>query len=369
MLQSQRRVGQAAAWPTRTLVSPVRPLVTTAGELGTTRVLTHSRIVAGSLNARTRQVTVEKIICGVDVSKAKLDACIRSLSINQSFNNSAEGITELGALCKEHKVQLVVMEATGGLERLAFLMLWEFGVPCALGNARNIRRFAEAMGFLEKTDKIDANIIAHFAFVKDMQPELPPSLAQQRLKALVLRLRQLTDDISTNRLRLKSTAHVDAAHSIDEVLKVLRRQSKTIEGEIMSMIDDDPLWQKLGQAFSEIKGVAKRTISRLMAELPEIGVYNNKAIAKLVGLCPIAKDSGQSNGRRHIRGGRAPIRSSIYLVGYIVAKHDKNMHAFAERLKAAGKPPMVIRIAVARKLLVILNAKARDARKELNLAT
>jgi transposase len=312
---------------------------------------------------------VEKIICGVDVAKARLDACIKALATHRSFDNSAEGITQLAAFCKEHKVQLVAMEATGGYERLAFLMLWELDVPCALANARNIRRFAEAMGFLEKTDKIDASVIAHFAAVKDMKPDLPPSRAQQRLKALVLRLRQLTDDISANTLRFRTAPHLDAANSIAEVLTLLRRQAKSVEGEIMSMIDDDPLWQKLGQAFSEIKGVAKRTISRLMAELPEIGIYDNKAIAKLAGLSPIAKDSGTSSGRRHIRGGRGPIRSTLYVVGYIVAKYDPHMNAFASRLKEAGKPAMVIRIAVARKLLVRLNAKARDARKELNYAT
>ena len=369
MLQLCFRYGRAAARPKRALVSPVHPPATTVGELGTTRVLTHNRIVAGSLNARTRQVTVEKIICGVDVSKARLDACVAAIGVYRSFDNNPEGIAGLAAFGQEHKVELVVMEATGGYERLAFLMLWELGVPCALANARNVRRFAEAMGFLEKTDKIDAAIIAHFARVKDMKPDQPPSAPQQRLKALVGRLRQLTGDIGANTLRHRAASDAGVAQSIAEVQGLLRRQAKSLEGEIMSMIDDDPLWQRLAQAFGEIKGVAARTISRLMAELPEIGIYDNKAIAKLAGLAPMARDSGKTAGHRHVRGGRAPIRSTLYVVGYIVAKYDPGMKAFAARLKAAGKQAMVIRIAVARKLLVQLNAKARDARKEFNHAT
>ena len=309
------------------------------------------------------------IVCGIDISKAKLDVCIMPGKIQNCFDNSAGGITLLAAFCKQHACGIAVMEATGGYERLAFFMLWQQEVPCALLNARNVRRFAEAMGFLEKTDAIDAYVIARFAQVKGVKPTKPPSEGQQRLKALVLRLRQVIEDITANGLRRKSAAHADALISLDEVITLLRRQAKSLEGEIMSAIDDDPLWQKLAEVFGAIKGVAGRTIALLMAELPEIGVYDNKAIAKLAGLAPIAKDSGTSKGRRPVRGGRTAIRSILYVVGYHVAKHDPDMNAFAARLKAAGKPLMVIRIAIARKLLVWLNAKAREARKEFKVAT
>jgi transposase len=312
---------------------------------------------------------VIKIICGVDVSKAKLDVCVRPGNIHRSFANDAEGIATLAGFCQEHQAELVALEATGGYERLAFLMLWEQGMACAIVNPRMVRLFAEAMGTLEKTDTIDAAIIAHFAEVKGLKPLAPPSAKDRRLKAFVLRLRQLTQDIAANSLRRTAVSEAAVHDGIGEVLALLRRQAKALEGEIMSMIDDDPLWQALGQAFATVKGVAKRTISRLMAELPEIGIVDNKAIAKLAGLAPLARDSGKTKGKRPIRGGRAPIRSTLYTVGYIVAKHDPRMKPFAERLKAQGKPAMVVRIAVARKLLVWLNAKARDARASLAHAT
>jgi transposase len=142
-----------------------------------------------------------KIICGVDVSKASLDACIEPAAVRGSFRNDAAGIAALAAFCRRHRAELVVMEATGGYERRAFLLLWEEGLPCAVTNARNVRQYAESMGVLEKTDRIDAQIIARFARDKDVRPMPVPSQAQQRIKALVARLRQVTDDLTVQKQR------------------------------------------------------------------------------------------------------------------------------------------------------------------------
>jgi transposase len=313
---------------------------------------------------------VNKIICGVDVSKDWLDAGVEPGGAVGRFRNGAAGIAELAAFCRAHSVELVVMEASGGYERLPFLLLWELGVACGVANARSVRYFAEAMGFLEKTDKIDAAVIARYAQAKRLQPTPPPSATQQRLKALVARLSQVTGDLTINKQR-KSAAAVDAETltSLGEVIALLKRQQRRLEGEIASLIDDDPLWARLDQAFRSLKGVASRTVARLMAELPEIGVLSNKAIAKLAGLAPIANDSGKRTGRRPVRGGRAGPRSILFLVARMVAKYDPHLGAFHQRLQAAGKEKMVIRIALARKLLVILNAKARDARIEFANAT
>ena len=150
--------------------------------------------------------------------------------------------------------------------------------------------------------------------------------------------------------------------SLDAMLAFLKREARRLEGEIASLIDDDPLWASLDRAFRSIKGVAGRTVARLMAQFPEIGTISNKAAAKLAGLAPIANDSGKRAGNRQVRGGRAGPRSILFVVAAIAAKYDPNLNAFAQRLQEAGKPKMVIRIALARKLLVILNAKARDAR-------
>jgi transposase len=312
---------------------------------------------------------VNKTICGVDVSKDWLDAHVVPSGAAGRFRNDAAGIAELAAWCQANDVELVVMEASGGYERLPFLLLWELGVPCGMVNARSVRRFAEAMGFLEKTDRIDAAVIARYGEVKRLQPTPPPSARQQRLKALVARLSQVTGDLTVQKQRKSAVADAETIASLDEVIALFKRQSRRLEGEIASLIDDDPLWACLDQAFRSLKGVASRTVARLMAELPEIGVLSNKAIAKLAGLAPIANDSGKRNGRRPVRGGRAGPRSILFLIARTAARYDPHLGAFHQRLQAAGKEKMVIRIALARKLLVILNAKARDARKEFANAT
>jgi transposase len=299
-----------------------------------------------------------------------LDVCIEPGSVRGSFQNTAAGIAALAAFCRLHRADLVVMEATGGYERRAFLLLWEEGLPCAVTNARYVRQYAESMGVPEKTDRIDAKMIARFARDKGLQPMPVPSQAQQRIKALVARLRQVTDDLTVQKQRRASLAdNAEMLASINEVITLLKRQSRTLEGEIASMIDDDPLWAQLAEAWRSVKGVAGRTIARLMAEVPEIGIYSNKAIAKLAGLAPIADDSGKRKGKRSIRGGRASVRSILFLVARTAAKYDQSLGAFRDRLRAKGKEKMVIRIALARKLLVRLNAKARDARAAYANAT
>jgi transposase len=312
---------------------------------------------------------VNRVICGVDVSKDWLDASIRPSGTFERFGNDAAGIGALADLCRTENVELVVMEASGGYERTAFLLLWEMGIACALANPRHVRRFAEAMGFLEKTDRIDAAMIAHYAEARHLSALPPPKAAQMRLSALMARLSQVTSDLTVQRQRRSATRDQQSVESLNEVIALLVRQSRTLEGEIASMIDDDPLWACLNQAFRSIKGVANRTVARLMAELPEIGRISNKAIAKLAGLAPIANDSGKRSGHRPVRGGRSGPRAILFLVGAIAARHDPHLAAFQQRLQSAGKPKMVIRIALARKLLVILNAKARDARREFEYAT
>lgn len=316
---------------------------------------------------------MSKIICGVDVSKDWLDAHIEptqdACAAAGRFANDAAGIAELAGFCRAAGAELVVMEASGNYERLAFLLLWEQGQPCAVVNARNVRRFAEALGLLEKTDRIDAVVIARFGALKQVRPTPAPGAAQLRLKALVARLGQVTSDLVANKQRRSAAPDAETRASIDEVIALLKRQSRRLEGEIASLIDDDPSWARLDQAFRSIKGVAARTVARLLAELPEIGLLSNKAIAKLAGLAPIANDSGRRTGRRPVRGGRTGPRALLFLVARLAARYDPHLGAFHQRLQNAGKEKMVIRIALARKLLVILNAKARDARNEITNAT
>jgi transposase len=313
---------------------------------------------------------VIQIICGVDVSKAQLDCGFEDKAqAHTRFPNTAEGIARLADFCRQHGVTLVAMEATGSYEKLAFGLLWQEGIACAIANPRQVRKFAEAMSFLEKTDAIDARVIAHFARVRGLKPNPPESQNQSRLKALSQRLRQVVDTRVADMLRRGQTRDAQVTAMIDAHIAFLKTQERTLVGEIASLIDDDPLWQRLALAFREIKGVADRTIARLLAELPEIGLYDNKAIAKLAGLAPLANDSGTKTGKRPIRGGRDGVRSALFIITLVVRKCNPTMAAFHATLAAKGKPKMVIRIALARKLLVWLNAKARDARREFANAT
>lgn len=309
-----------------------------------------------------------KIICGVDVCSERLDARIGLEGAELSVDRSVAGVEALLAFCRQHGVELAVMEATGGYEQLPFGLMWAKGMACAIVNPRAVRRLAEALGLLEKTDRIDAGVIARFGEVNDLVGQAPASAAQQKLKALVTRLSQLTalKTSQSNQRRLVGEPEVLA--SIDEVMALLRRQIRTLEKAIAALLGADPLWQALDETFRSIKGVADRTTARIMAELPEIGSISNKAIAKLVGLAPMAKDSGRRKGKRSIRGGRAGVRCTLFVVAEVVRRHNTDFADFHRRLLSAGKAKKAVRVALARKLLVRLNAKARQTRLDFQLA-
>lgn len=305
-------------------------------------------------------------ICGVDVSGDRLDAHIRPLGLDMQVERTVQGVGRLRRWCEAHGVDLVVMEATGGLERLAFALLWEAGLPCAVVNPRQVRRFADAMGRLEKTDRIDAEVIAAYAEACRVEPRPPCGPGQRRLAALVTRLGQLTAARVAQENQRRRIDEPMVLASIDAVLATLKAEIARFEDAITALIGADPLWREIDAAFRQIKGVGPRTVARLIADMPEIGTLNAKQGAKLTGLAPLARDSGKLRGRRSVRGGRAGVRSTLYVVAGIVARHEPDFIAFRQRLLDAGKPPKLIRIAVARKLLVRLNAKARDIRNTMN---
>jgi transposase len=301
----------------------------------------------------------------VDISSASLAARIGREGAAASFPNTAEGIAALGAFCHAHQVELVAMEATGGYEKQSFALLSEQGLPVAILNPRAVRQFALSMGRLEKTDAIDAGMIAWFAEIKNSQPLCLSPASQQHLRALVTRLRQLTEvrTAQLNQQRLITDPAVQ--DSFTELLAVIVRQIDDLAKSIAALLAADPLWHQLDQAFRTIKGVADRTVARLMAEMPEIGTLSNKTISKLAGLAPLANDSGKHQGKRRVRGGRASVREILFIVASVVGRYEPDFIAFRERLANADKPPKVIRIALAHKLLVRLNAKAREVRSQL----
>lgn len=310
-----------------------------------------------------------QLICGVDVSSRWLDASIGPDGAHQRFPNTVEGIAALAAFSATHAVQLVAMEATGGYERQAFTLLATHGLAVAILNPRSVRQFASGMGRLEKTDRIDAGMIAWFAAVKGVRPTELSSAGQLQLRALVTRLRQLTEVRTAQRNQQRLLVNPRVEHSFTELLALINQQIEALAEDIASHIAADPLWAELDRAFRTIKGVADRTVARLMAELPEIGTLSGKAISKLAGLAPLAQDSGKHQGKRPIRGGRSAVRDILFIVASVVRRHEPDFTAFGQRLADAGKPPKVIRIALAHKLLVRLNAKARQTRKQLKPIT
>jgi transposase len=301
----------------------------------------------------------------VDVASKFLEARIGQHGAAGSFPNTPEGIAGLGAFCQAHQADLLAMEATGGYEQQAFAQLSEQGLSVAILNPRAVRQFAQSMGSLEKTDRIDAGMIAWYAEVKKSRPACLAPQSQLHLRALVTRLRQLTDyappsSISsgwslTARCRVRSKSFWPCWHAKSASSNSVspRCSTKTRCGE--SSI----------RPSAPIKGVADRTVARLMAEMPEIGVLSNKTISKLAGVAPIARDSGQHQGKRAVRAGRAAVREILFIVASVVGRHEPDFIAFQQRLRAAGKPPKVVRIALAHKLLVRLNAKAREVRQRL----
>jgi transposase len=254
------------------------------------------------------------------------------------------------------------MEATGGYEQRAFTQLSGHGLPVAVVNPRAVRQFAQSMGALEKTDAIDSGMIAWYAETKKSQPVCLAPKTQLELRARVTRLRQLTEMRTAQLNQQRLVIDPAVQKGFRKMLKFLAQQIEELEQAVAALIQSDPLWRELDQTFRTIKGVADRTVARLMAEMPEIGTLSNKTISKLAGLAPLANDSGKHQGRRAVRGGRSAVRDILFIVGSVVARHEPDFIAFQQRLRAAGKPPKVVRIAVAHKLLIRLNAKAREVR-------
>ncbi|WP_349367582.1 IS110 family transposase [Salinarimonas sp.] len=307
-------------------------------------------------------------ICGVDIGMERLDAALSGQENARKHlvvERTPEGVARLAEWCRAHRVRLVVLEATGGYERLVHRLLWAEGLPCAIANPRQVRHFAEAIGKLEKTDRIDAGVIADFGATGKLRPKAPDDAAQARLGELVTRRRQLVRDkvACQNRARLVEDEAVRA--SIERQIDFLREEVALFDREIAEQTRTAPLASALLDAFCEIKGVSTASAALVLADLPEIGLLTGKQAAKLTGTAPLAKDSATIAGKRSTRGGRASVRSGLYPIVTVLVRHNPDFAAKHAALKAKGKAPKSIRIALLRKLVVRLNAIARDVRKAL----
>jgi transposase len=298
---------------------------------------------------------------GVDVCKEHLDACWADVSLRLA--NDAAGWNELIAKLREATVDLVVLEATGGYECGVVCALQEAGLAVARLNPRQARDFAKALGVLAKTDRIDARCLRDFADVlsrhKDRHKYITPPADALRteLAALMTRRRQLVDMrvAEMNRLELASQR---AARSIRAVIKTLDQQIERIDCDVRKHIDDH--FDSQRKLFDSVKGVGGVTTLTLLAALPELGTLGRRQVAKLVGIAPIADDSGPKKGKRRIWGGRSEVRSVLYMATLSATRCNPVIKAHYDRLLAAGKPKKVAIVACMRKLLTILNAMVRD---------
>jgi transposase len=304
---------------------------------------------------------VQRPNAGIDVSKRHLDACWGTL--DQRLDNDVSGWDVLTAKLKAADVDLVVIEATGGYERGLVSALQKAGLTVARVNPRQARDFAKSLGVLAKTDRVDARTLRDFADVLSRHPDrakyITPPLDAERtqLAALMTRRRQLVDMRVAEGNRLEQ-AGTRAARSIRSVLKTLDRQIADIDRDV-----DDHLeryFKAQRTLLDSVKGVGPVTILTLTSALPELGRLGRRQIAKLVGVAPLADDSGQRTGKRRIWGGRSELRSVVYMAALAAIRHNPVIRFFHYRLIAAGKPKKVAIIACMRKLLTILNAMLRD---------
>lgn len=305
-------------------------------------------------------MSTEPVYVGMDVSKATIDVCVSDGETWQVANDDC-AMDELCARVFAMGPTLVVLEATGGYELRAAGALAAAQVPVAVVNPRQVRSYARSVGQLAKTDRIDARILARFAAAVRPEPRALPDAETRALEALITRRRQLIEMITAEGNRLEV-----AAPNIQKQIKLhiggLRRQLAKVDEDIDGMIRRSPLWRAKDDLLQTVPGIGDITSRSLLALLPELGTLKPKQLAALVGVAPINRDSGTMRGRRRVWGGRARVRSALYMATLVGTRRNPILKAFYTRLRAAGKPAKVAIVACMHKLLIIVNAMLRDGR-------
>lgn len=304
---------------------------------------------------------MDATVVGIDVSKDRLDVHVRPAGAVLSYSRDAAGIEaligELGGLAP----QMIAVEATGGFESVVVASLGAAGLPVVVVNPARVRAFAAAIGRRAKTDPIDAQVIAHFAAATKPEVRPLPDAATQALADLVARRRQIIQMIVAEGQREKR-ASPRARKSILRLLKTLRSELSALDAALDETVRGSPLWREKEQLLASVPGVGSVIVRTMLAELPELGSLDRRQIAALAGLAPFTRQSGQWRGKSFIGGGRASVRAVLFMGAMTAMRWNPTLRAFHHRLRSAGKPKMVALIAVARKLLTILNAILRDNR-------
>jgi transposase len=305
---------------------------------------------------------MEQICVGIDVAKDRLDVHIRPSGEAFTVSRDHDGLSALADRLQTLTPALVVMEATGGFEVTVAAALSAARLPLAVVNPRQIRDFARATGRLAKTDALDAAAIAHFGEAIRPEPRPLRDAQAQELAELVGRRRQVIEMMVAERNRRRLLQSKRLRERIDRHLATLGKELTEIEHDLGETIRGTPVWREKEELLSSVPGVGNATARSLIADLPELGTLGRKAIAALVGLAPFNRDSGTLRGRRTILGGRASVRTTLYMATLVATRHNPAIAAFYARLRTAGKPAKIALTACMRKLLTILNAVLRDRR-------
>lgn len=296
---------------------------------------------------------------GIDISKATLDVYLRPLGKTFQVANKETAISGLIEELQTYSLNLIVLEATGGLETELLIQLQSAQLPVALINPRQGRDFAKAAGKLAKTDAIDAQVLAHFGEALKPQVVAMESDSARQLKELISRRRQVVE-IQTAEKNRRDRSRGKALTDIEQHLEYLEQSLKKLNQEIEELTQSNQAWIEKVNLLKTIPGIGQVISTTLVSYLPELGQLTAKQISRLVGVAPINHDSGQHKGKRMINGGRAPVRASLYMGAVVAIRHNPIIKDFYERLLSRGKPKKLAITACVRKMLVILNAMVRD---------
>ena len=308
------------------------------------------------------------VVLGVDVSSARLDVVVGSSGEAHQFGNDADGCAALVGLAQRGGVTLVVMEATGGLERRAWLVLSAAGLAVAVVNPRKVRNFAQAMGRLAKTDRVDALVLARFGAALSPSVTLVPEPGRDTLAALLTARRGLVEARTAMRNRVRATYDPTASVHLERAAKSLAGEIAAIDESIASAMAEIPEAKEAADRYKTVPGVGDGLAAVLVGELPELGVLDRREIAALVGIAPFNDDSGKHKGKRRIWGGRGEVRTLLYMAALVATRFNPVIREHYARLLQRNKPKKVALVACMRKLLTILNAMARH-KTEWNVAT
>jgi len=300
-----------------------------------------------------------KVSVGIDVSKNTLDMAVHETGETWSSNNDSSGCAVLAAQLKQLKATSIVLEATGGFETLVTATLSAVGLPVVVVNPRQVRDFAKATGQLAKTDRIDCRVLAHFAAAIDPPVRPIKSAETQHLEALLARRRQIVEMLVAEKNRLANNRNRAVVKDLQAHIVWLERRLKSSDDELQRVLKTSPAWRERDDLLRSVPGVGPVLSLTLLAQLPELGQLNRKEIAKLVGVAPFDWDSGQWRGSRHIWGGRATVRSPLFMATLCAIRINPTIKYFYRRLIAAGKAPKVAITACMRKLLTILNVMVK----------